>query len=97
MKKILSIFMVVLRFPVECRQQKEEKMVTTTDDKKQAITIKHAEWEINLDKPAKKVAVCNANISCFRRPSTISISFTLITTLYPILYSLYIRMSTFVS
>lgn len=43
MKKILSIFMVVLRFPVECGQQKEEKMVTTTDDKKQAITIKHAE------------------------------------------------------
>ncbi|ASL67293.1 MULTISPECIES: hypothetical protein [Bacillus cereus group] len=63
MKKILSIFMVVLRFPVECGQQKEEKMVTTTDDKKQAITIKHTEWEIKLNKPAKKLLYLERLIS----------------------------------
>ena len=28
---------------------------TKTDDKKQAITIKHAEGETKLDKPAKKL------------------------------------------
>jgi iron complex transport system substrate-binding protein len=60
MKKIFSIFMVVLLFPVECGQQKEEKKVKTTEDKKQAITIKHAEGETKLDKPAKKVVVLGA-------------------------------------
>ena len=47
MKKILSIFMVVLLFAVECGQQKEEKKVTTIEDKKQTITIKHTEGKQN--------------------------------------------------
>ena len=49
--------MVVLLFAVECGQQKEEKKVTTIEDKKQTITIKHTEGETKLDKPAKKVAI----------------------------------------
>lgn len=57
MKKILSIFIVVLLLAVGCGQQKEEKKETKTDDKKQTITIKHAEGETKLDKPAKKVVV----------------------------------------
>ena len=54
MKKILSIFIVVLLFAVGCGQQKEEKKETKADNKNQAITIKHAEGETKLDKPAKK-------------------------------------------
>ena len=42
MKKILSIFIVVLLFAVGCGQQKGEKE-TKADNKNQAITIKHAE------------------------------------------------------
>lgn len=57
MKKILSIFIVVLLFAVGCGQQKEEKKETKADNKNQAITIKHAEGETKLDKPAKKVVV----------------------------------------
>ena len=57
MKKVLSIFMVILLFVVGCGQQKAEKKEVKTDDKKQAITIKHAEGETKLDKPAKKVVV----------------------------------------
>lgn len=57
MKKIISIFIVVLLFAVGCGQQKEEKKETKADNKNQAITIKHAEGETKLDKPAKKVVV----------------------------------------
>ncbi|EML9734272.1 TPA: iron-siderophore ABC transporter substrate-binding protein [Bacillus cereus] len=57
MKKILSIFIVILLFAVGCGQQKEEKKETKADNKNQAITIKHAEGETKLDKPAKKVVV----------------------------------------
>jgi len=57
MKKILGIFIVVLLFAVGCGQQKEEKKETKADNKNQAITIKHAEGETKLDKPAKKVVV----------------------------------------
>ncbi|MDM5156708.1 iron-siderophore ABC transporter substrate-binding protein [Bacillus sp. DX1.1] len=57
MKKVVSIFMVILLFVVGCGQQKEEKKEVKTDDKKQAITIKHAEGETKLDKPAKKIVV----------------------------------------
>ncbi|KOS24799.1 ferrichrome ABC transporter substrate-binding protein [Bacillus anthracis] len=57
MKKILSIFIVVFLFAVGCGQQKEEKKETKADNKNQAITIKHAEGETKLDKPAKKVVV----------------------------------------
>ena len=56
MKKILSIFIVVLLFAVGCGQQKRRKE-TKADNKNQAITIKHAEGETKLDKPAKKVVV----------------------------------------
>ena len=42
MKKILSIFIVVLLFAVGCGQQKRRKE-TKADNKNQAITIKHAE------------------------------------------------------
>ncbi|MGQ0454889.1 hypothetical protein ACT4UM_25745, partial [Bacillus sp. SS-TM] len=38
-------------------KQKEEKKETKADNKNQAITIKHAEGETKLDKPAKKVVV----------------------------------------
>lgn len=57
MKKLISIFIVVLLFAVGCGQQKEEKKETKADNKNQAITIKHAEGETKLDKPAKKVVV----------------------------------------
>ena len=57
MKKIISIFIVVLLFAVGCGQQKEEKKETKADNKNQAITIKHAEGETKLDKPTKKVVV----------------------------------------
>ncbi|MGX5388066.1 ABC transporter substrate-binding protein [Bacillus thuringiensis] len=57
MKRIISIFIVVLLFAVGCGQQKEEKKETKADNKNQAITIKHAEGETKLDKPAKKVVV----------------------------------------
>ncbi|AZQ49401.1 iron ABC transporter substrate-binding protein [Bacillus albus] len=60
MKKFLSIFTVVLLFAVECGQQKEEKKVKTTDNTKQAITIKYAEGETKFDKPAKKFVVLGA-------------------------------------
>ena len=39
------------------RTAKEEKKETKADNKNQAITIKHAEGETKLDKPAKKVVV----------------------------------------
>ncbi|MGA5661416.1 ABC transporter substrate-binding protein [Bacillus bombysepticus] len=57
MKKLISIFIVVLLFAVGCGQQKEEKKETKADNKNQAITIKHAEGETKLDKPAKKVVL----------------------------------------
>ncbi len=57
MKKIIGIFIVVLLFDVGCGQQKEKKTETKVDNINQAITIKHAEGETKLDKPAKKVVV----------------------------------------
>ncbi|MFB6585592.1 ABC transporter substrate-binding protein [Bacillus thuringiensis] len=57
MKRIISIFIVILLFAVGCGKQKEEKKETKAENKSQAITIKHAEGETKLDKPAKKVVV----------------------------------------
>ncbi|WP_369902374.1 ABC transporter substrate-binding protein [Bacillus manliponensis] len=57
MKKIISILMVVLLFAVGCSQPTEKKEETKANNKSEAITIKHAEGETKLDKPAKKVVV----------------------------------------
>lgn len=57
MKKIISILMVVLLFAVGCSQPKETKEETKANNKSEAITIKHAEGETKLDKPAKRVVV----------------------------------------
>lgn len=53
MKKILSIFIVVFYSLLDADSKRGEKE-TKADNKNQAITIKHAEGETKLDKPAKK-------------------------------------------
>lgn len=54
MKKILSIFIVVFYSLLDADSKRGEKKRNKADNKNQAITIKHAEGETKLDKPAKK-------------------------------------------